>query len=437
MTARRMLLACVVAGIASNSVGSKALFKTRRQFPVLSKFSHSEMPSRSRVPSTFDGASGFRPNIRRVDKVQTPPRLPVWPVTNGLGLLLLDALGQKGLARKLEDRIGGRVSPMILDYSDTNPFVLLVHHRHSFTKFDPIRPLSNLVIPEGFPAHPHRGFETITYVLKGGFVHRDSIGVKMRYWAESGSKPAVQWLTAGRGILHEEMWDSEKGKESTKGLASLTSQQELFQIWLNLPRSHKLSKPKIQLLGSGCIDRNLNQDTYGEVQPIDIPVVTDESPGVTVRVLAGGFGERTCKVETATDVTLLHIMLDHNSTFQTVDIPQQHTVFFYVRKGAVKVGEDTIDTHQLCTLERSSVAGRVVRLEAFDPEGADILFFSGEPINEPIATKGSMVMNTDYEILKAYQDYEYGEFGYPWDEKLHDDEWAQHVRNRQPKSMDV
>merc|ERR1719389_1516611 len=98
-------------------------------------------------------------------------------------------------------------------------------------------------MPEGFPAHPHRGFETVTYVLRGGLVHRDSMGVKKAYGAPadsdgSGSDGAVQWMTAGRGMLHEEMWRTSSG----------TADAELYQLWVNLPPHAKMAPPRVQLL---------------------------------------------------------------------------------------------------------------------------------------------------------------------------------------------
>ncbi|CAM9817967.1 unnamed protein product [Phaeothamnion confervicola] len=103
---------------------------------------------------------------RTVSKVERYPRLPVWPVQNGLFFFLLDLLRLTEWAHLLEQRFGGRVCPMALQAADADPFVLLAHHRHSFHPWDPIRPIFRFFLPEGFPAHPHRGFSTVTYVLK-------------------------------------------------------------------------------------------------------------------------------------------------------------------------------------------------------------------------------------------------------------------------------
>ena len=159
-------------------------------------------------------------------KIEKFTRLPVWPVWQGVLLWMIEKLGGgASLSAKLEDTLGGRVCPMIL--SDNNfaasPFVLAVHHCHSFAWWDPIRYIQRqFILPEGFPSHPHRGFVTLTYILKGGMVHCDSLGVKQVY-----EENQAQWLDTGAGILHEEMFTTN------------SSRQELYQIWINLPANCK------------------------------------------------------------------------------------------------------------------------------------------------------------------------------------------------------
>ncbi|KAH8059178.1 quercetin 2,3-dioxygenase [Aureococcus anophagefferens] len=194
------------------------------------------------------------PATRRVARLDKPIRLPVWPVVNGLACIALDLVGLGDAAAALEERFGGRVAPMSLG-PDANPFVLLVHHRHGFDCWDPVRPVfEKLIVPEGFPAHPHRGFETVTMTLRGGLAHRDSAGVKRGSTRERNSqlqrlrsRPVstrvketygdgdVQWLTAGKGILHEEMWHW--ADKSRRG------ECELYQLWVNLPAALSMSKP--------------------------------------------------------------------------------------------------------------------------------------------------------------------------------------------------
>ena len=127
---------------------------------------------------------------RPAAKIVRHARLPVWPAWQGLALGIAGQVpALRPVADRLEDAFGGRVCPM--QFSDCDPFILLVHHRHAFRPLDFLRPLfSAIIMPEGFPAHPHRGFETVTYVLPGrsGLTHRDSEGCKMRY-----GDGAVQW----------------------------------------------------------------------------------------------------------------------------------------------------------------------------------------------------------------------------------------------------
>lgn len=146
------------------------------------------------------------------------PRLPVWPVWAGVAAQLLDWLGQPGLSSRLVEAVGGRVVPMDLVSPETSPFLLLVHHTHSFMPLDPLRLATTLLLPEGFPAHPHSGFDTVTYCMEGGLRHRDSEGLKMTY-----GDGDTQWMRAGRGVIHEEMWDT--------GSYWKFKKIEIFQLW--------------------------------------------------------------------------------------------------------------------------------------------------------------------------------------------------------------
>jgi hypothetical protein len=125
-------------------------------------------------------------NLRRVAKVEKFARLPVWPVWMGVVIFVMSRVLGNEAAAKVEDALGGRVCPNFFNQEtpqETNsPCIMLVHHRHSFWSWDLIRYIQqNFILPEGFPAHPHRGFTTSTYVLKGGFEHRDSLGVQQKY----------------------------------------------------------------------------------------------------------------------------------------------------------------------------------------------------------------------------------------------------------------
>mmetsp|Transcript_37969 Transcript_37969/g.83393 ORF Transcript_37969/g.83393 Transcript_37969/m.83393 type:complete len:301 (-) Transcript_37969:13-915(-) len=287
---------------------------------------------------------------------------------------------------------------------------MLVHHRHSFAPWDPLRYIQRTFFPEGFPAHPHRGFITVTYVLRGGFEHRDSMGVKQYYGSEErhGGKH-TQWLTTGAGLLHEEMWDIEPDDDGGLPGFLQPSSQELYQLWLNVPSQYKLVPPKVELLG-------------GEEQT---PMVVETDSGTTKTiVIAGKHGGKKASVETYSDSSILHVMMDAKSTWRH-EIPASHmTGIIYVRKGAISIAGERVATHHTAYL---GYQGTNLVVEA-EGNGADFLLLTGEPLNEPVAAQGSMVMNRPDEINNAYADYQMMKMGAPWDHGLTDEEWMQHIR---------
>ncbi|KAK3239571.1 hypothetical protein CYMTET_50508 [Cymbomonas tetramitiformis] len=316
---------------------------------------------------------------------------------------MLDFFKLNDLAARLEHAFGGRVCPMSFTPEQTDPFVLCVHHRHSFWSLDPIRPIFRLLLPEGFPAHPHRGFETVTYVLKGALAHRDSTGVKQVYGAD-----CVQWMTAGFGMLHEEMWQT------------ADVQHELYQIWVNLPAHAKLNAPAIQMLGQGdfeALDR--------------IPVHSET--GCEVRVLSGDWHGHSSPVRTSSPVNILHATVQPGATF-THELPADFTCIVYVRKGEAVVHGNSAST-AVPTFSTAFLArgGEVVEISCAEDarEPADFLMLAGQPLREPVVASGSMVMNSDIQIQQAYSDYQRGLFGIPWDHKLSDDEWKSSLRKIQ------
>eukprot|EP00566_Odontella_aurita_P020044 CAMPEP_0113554350 /NCGR_PEP_ID=MMETSP0015_2-20120614/16100_1 /TAXON_ID=2838 /ORGANISM="Odontella" /LENGTH=293 /DNA_ID=CAMNT_0000455481 /DNA_START=530 /DNA_END=1411 /DNA_ORIENTATION=+ /assembly_acc=CAM_ASM_000160 len=283
---------------------------------------------------------------------------------------------------------------------------MLVHHRHSFAPWDPIRYFQRaFILPEGFPSHPHRGFITVTYILKGGFVHRDSLGVKQTYGAEErhGGKH-TQWLHTGAGMLHEEMFDTEPDKGGISFLQP--SSQELYQLWLNVPSSQKMTPPEVELLG-------------GEE---DTPVIFEN--GTSTIIIAGGHSGIEGAAKAQSDVTILHVCMDVESLWNH-RLPESHrTVIIYMRKGSVSVGETLVPVHHTAYMDPF---GSELVIKAGE-DGADFLLMAGEPLDEPVSAQGSMVMNYPNEINKAYDDYQMGKMGKPWDHKLSDDEWLEHIR---------
>jgi redox-sensitive bicupin YhaK (pirin superfamily) len=224
----------------------------------------------------------------------------------------------------------------------------------------------------GFPDHPHRGFETVTYMLAGRMRHGDNKGHTGRL--EAGS---VQWMTAGRGIVHSEMPEQENGL------------MQGFQLWVNLPAKDKMVAPR-----------------YQEIPPQDIPVA-ELAGGIRVKVIAGKLGDVTGPINgIATEPTLLDIALPKGQRFAAA-LPEGHSVFLYAFEGEAAVGEAAT------RVARGSIAvlgqGEGVTIGA--PDGpARILLAAGRPLNEPIARYGPFVMNTPQQIHDAIIDFQEGRF---------------------------
>ena len=335
---------------------------------------------------------------RPLADVTRAPRLTVWPVLGGLLGWATQQLGLERLAVAIERRFAGRVQPMQLGAA-SDPFLMLVHHVHTFSRWDPLRWLLARILPEGFPAHAHRGFETVTFVLEGAMRHRDSAGVKMVY--RSGS---VQWLTAGRGVLHEEMWDPG------------TRRQELYQLWVNLPRDRKWDAPEIQLLGPADVE------TPGIPQH---PLPNAERDGVRLSVLAGSCRGVSSPIRTRSPLGIVRLEWDATGGFAWDEVPADHSVLAFVRRGAVEIGGRTVRRGELATFARSgSTRIRIAATEA----DTDVLLLTGAPLGEPVAMAGSMVMNTEAEIEAAWADLRAGRFGPSWPPSASDEDWRAAVR---------
>ena len=206
---------------------------------------------------------------RRLKPVLHPTiKLPVWPVYNGVIAQVLDWLNLSDLSNRLINALGGRVQPISLASLDLSPFLLLVHHSHSFTPYDPFRAMTQWFLPEGFPAHPHSGFDTMTYCIRGGLRHRDSEGVSMRY-----GDGDVQWMRAGRGVIHEEMWDVHPGRYD---------RIEIFQLWVNLPGKKKGVAPFAAMLRKADIPVVATGDGCCRVKVICGEVTVDDTEGLSI-----------------------------------------------------------------------------------------------------------------------------------------------------------
>lgn len=221
----------------------------------------------------------------------------------------------------------------------------------------------------GFPNHPHRGFETVTYMIHGRMRHQDSVG-------NSGvlSDGAVQWMTAGRGIIHSEM------PEQTNGLLWG------YQLWVNLPSALKISPPQYQDIPTG-------------------DVVEVKSNRETVRVLAGNYDGHSAKANTLTPIGYFDVNLQADHTF-THPVPDGYTALLYVYEGAVEPSNGSEFAPTTGILAVLSRTGDIEVLAGSD--GVKFLLLTGEPINEPVARMGPFVMNTEEEIHQAVRDYQSG-----------------------------
>ena len=228
----------------------------------------------------------------------------------------------------------------------------------------------------GFPMHPHRGIETVTYMLSGVVNHRDSIG-------HSGSIGAgdVQWMTAGSGIMHEEMPQVRGGRLNG------------FQLWVNLPARLKMTRPRYQEYAAG-----------------KIPEVSAKD-GVKIKVIAGMVGDAHGPVsEIALDPTYLDISLPAEVSFAH-PIPRGHTAFAYVYEGGGIFGAADPEAGSAVTQPRLVVFGDGDSVQVRATErGVRFLLVSGKPLHEPIARYGPFVMNTEEEIKQALLDLRLGTF---------------------------
>ena len=229
---------------------------------------------------------------------------------------------------------------------------------------------------EGFPNHPHRGFETVTYMLDGRMRHRDNHGNEGLLVPGS-----VQWMTAGRGLVHSEMPEQQEGR--MRG----------FQLWLNLPARDKMTAPK-----------------YQEFDAERIPTATP-SKGVHAKVIAGDVnGTRGPISQPATDPTYLDLEIEPGAQF-VQPLPPKHAAFLYVFEGALQVGAagsaTPVGTHQLAVLSE----GDEIRVEgAAAGAPARAILVAGRPLQEPVARHGPFVMNSREELIQAFTDFQNGKF---------------------------
>jgi redox-sensitive bicupin YhaK (pirin superfamily) len=223
----------------------------------------------------------------------------------------------------------------------------------------------------GFPPHPHRGIETVTYMLHGEFEHEDSTGSKGRM-----TPGDIQWMKTGRGIIHSEMPAMTDGKLLG------------FQLWINMPAKMKMNKPKYDYIKSEQLIQYKDEDKL-------------------INLIAGKFEDKEGPVKGHNvEPIYFDIELKENKKIN-LEVPKTHNSFIYLLKGELKIGEnkhEKISDSTLILLERGTT------LEVLASKQSKFLFIAGKPIGEPIARGGPFVMNTKQEILQAIQDYNNGTF---------------------------
>lgn len=279
------------------------------------------------------------PQARRLQKI-----VPGMPTSDGGGVSLLRVIG----------------TPM-LDFID--PFLML----DEFKNTDP-----NAYVA-GFPDHPHRGFETVSYMKKGRMRHRDSVGNE-GVIHDGG----VQWMTAGRGVIHSEMPEQNEGMLWG------------YQLWVNLPAEQKMVEPE-----------------YQDIQSDGIPEI--EADGLKVRIMAGNYKPQNGPVMAGASQTRWPVsymdVLAKPETYFTHEAPDGHNALIFVYEGAVEIDGQQVDTHRLAILSQE---GSITVKSG--SKGAGFLVMTGQPIGEPVAKMGPFVMNTQEELRQAVMDFRAGRF---------------------------
>jgi redox-sensitive bicupin YhaK (pirin superfamily) len=350
-------------------------------------------------------------------------------------LMELVCRNRVNMAQPLVDSPVLETRPLGFPWETADPFLFCVHHDDAYPagneRMGPAvslagRPLGQdfeikagfrmyhgAVVP-GFPQHPHRGFETVTIARRGYIDHSDSLGAAARFG--SGD---VQWLTAGGGIVHSEMFPLLEREKANP--------VELFQIWLNLPRADKLVAPHFAMLWNHDIPRAVFRDPAGRVT--DITVVA----GAIDDKRAPSPPPRSWASRADTDVAIWCIRMDAGATWMLPPAARSDTsrVLYFFRGPTLRVADRTVQVKTAIAV-RSDVP---VELQAGDAE-CEILMLQGRPIGEPVAQHGPFVMNSRTEIQQAIVDYQRTRFGgWPWpaDDPVHAREEGRFARHADGK----
>lgn len=256
-------------------------------------------------------------------------------------------------------------------FSHFDPFLLVDH-------LGPVQWKPGTAI--GAPDHPHRGFETVTYVLAGENEHRDSFGN-----ADVLKPGDVQWMTAGAGVIHSEMPTAEFQRNG--------GVQHGFQIWVNLPAADKMMTPRYQTL-----------------RATDIPLAKSDDGRVQVRVIAGESLGTSARIDTRVPIQMLHLTIAPGGSL-VQSVPRDQNSLIYAFAGTALVGEEAREVREGQAALLGSGDAITLAVAADAQGSAELLLLSGRPLNEPVARYGPFVMNTREQIEQAFVDYQSGRFG--------------------------
>lgn len=248
-----------------------------------------------------------------------------------------------------------------------DPFLFLNHHGPQVYK-----PHNN-GLP--FGPHPHRGMETVTFILEGDIMHKDTGGYESVITAGG-----IQWMTAGKGLIHAET-SSSAFKEKGGNL-------EILQLWLNLPSKLKMTPPY-----------------YKGLQKEEIPVISLDEGKVKIQLISGNWEDKAGPFESLTGVQMSTIFLQPGADL-SVQVPAEHNIFFYVVRGKLTVNGTQAEARQLLEFNNDGE-----KLQVNTDTDSVFLFGHAKPLNEPVVAQGPFVMNTETEIQEAYNDYRQGKFG--------------------------
>jgi quercetin 2,3-dioxygenase len=330
-------------------------------------------------------------------------------------------------------------APLGFPWPTLDPFLFCVHHDdaypagneqfgppratlagrnlgNDFVVKDGFRMYHGEVVP-GFPQHPHRGFETVTLARRGYIDHSDSLGAAARF-----GRGDAQWLTAGAGIVHSEMFPLLERDEPNP--------VELFQIWLNLPGADKLASPYFAMLWEREIPRHDFVDSAG--RRTQVTTVAGELAGKSPPPPP----PKSWAARPDTDVAIWTLVLEAGATFTIprAKHPEALRTLYFFAGSSLRIDDRELDSHAVVVV-RSDVE---LILQA-GPDACEVLMLQGRPIGEPVAQHGPFVMNTRAEIQKAFEDFQRTRFGgWPWpaDDPVHardSGRFARHLDGRVEK----